>query len=246
MALVPSGRFVLQETQHIKCAQLSPATPQERDTVEQQQIGQGGQQATPAAQPTPAVPAAPEQQSPDMTQSPEKGEQMATPNDAGAVNTPVDKSESAVSDKASSMQTHIYKVLEELGVQRRQIDSLSKNLFGQEIDLDTKTISGHYMIPTFTTKGEIDESRAQQIAQAIGQRFGMSQKMRLEGGKNWRVDFKSQVRDDKMQGGSSFDSMHENSQKKAASTLGEMIKDRREELYTVMRKIAKQKVQHVE
>lgn len=248
MALVPSGRFKLMETQVLKTAQslndpnafkqnAEGGTPPPRDNIQQQEIG-GGE--TPSAGPA----ASEGQPSPTPVEGPEAGEQMVPQQGSDQLNTPQDAN-AATQQQASTMKAYIFKVLEELGVQRRQIENIDKQVFSQEINLDDHTINGHYMIPTFTQNGEIDEQKAQHIAHQIGQKFGLSQRMKLNG-RNWRVEFKSMPRQEVMQGGSSFDEFHQQASKggggqpqaKAAFTQGEMIKARRDDLYEIMRKIA--------
>ncbi len=236
MALVPSGHFRVMETQQFKTAQspdpsVLPAAEQPREQVEQQELG--GEQNSPPS-PAPSVPSAQGQQ---PANAPEAGEAMVAPQGEQ----PPQNGDASLGESASSLKAYIYKILEQQGVQRRQLENIDKHLYSQETDLDDHTVKGHYMIPTFTPKGEIDERAAQHVAKEIGNKFGLKQNMKLEG-KNWRVNFQSRPQPQLQQGGSSFDEFHsEGGQRKAASTIGEMIKARKDDLYNTMRQITQKR-----
>lgn len=244
MALVPSGRVRLMVAQTM--GQNDPQQfgvgnspngqkPQEREDIQQEQVGAAGQPAAPATPPT----ASGQQGDTGGTQSKE----MAQPSDVD-LQPEGDKQETA--KHATNLKAYVYQVLEQMGVQRRQLENIDKQIFSQEIDFDHATVTGHYMIPTFTQSGEVDQEKAMNIARQIGQKFGLSQKMKLEG-RNWRVSFTSAPKTDIQQGGSSFDELGSAQQKnlaqgrqqqKAAFTIGELIEARRDELVETMRKIA--------
>jgi hypothetical protein len=244
MALVPSGRFVGMKTQLYKIADNLSGGVAERDHVQQQQIGgnQAADQSALSGQPSKEdafVSVEPTLNQPQQTQ-PQPQDQSVQPME-GQTDQQVDVSNIENEDnssKTTSMKSYVFKMLQQLGVQPRQLSNVDGQIYGEEIDLDAHTISGHYMIPTFTSQGQIDEKKAQQTAKQIGQQFGLSQKMKIQG-RNWRVDFKSAPRQEVQSGGSSFDELHNNNKQKKASTQGEMIKDRRNELYNILRKIAR-------
>jgi hypothetical protein len=249
MAIVPSGRFRLMYAQTV--GPTSPAnngagalaaapgtapTPSsggQRDNVQQAEIGENTDvQEQDQAQPNP-----------DMGQEPEERLMVPEGND---------EDEGQKSKPATSLKASVYQMLEQIGLQRRQIDNLDEQLFGQEIDFDTHTVSGHYMIPTYTSTKTIHEKEAMTLAQKIANQFGLSQKMKLKG-RNWVVSFTSARKEEVEQGGSSLDDLGggkggqqaggagrgAQQARKAAFTIGEMIEARRNTLVETMRKIAK-------
>lgn len=214
MAITPSGKIRKMQVQNFRTAQQLFDAGQQRDSVEQTEV----KDVQPApVEPQPVSPPTPTESTP-------------------AVKIP-EADKSVDLQKDSTMKAYIYNMLEGLGVPKRQLDNIDKQLYSQEINLDDRTISGHYMIPTFTIQGEIDEQKAQSIARQIGEKFNLSQKMKLNG-RNWRIDFRSVPKQENHDGGSSFDELQGNLDKKASFTIGEMIKARKDDLYNKLRNLS--------
>lgn len=158
---------------------------------------------------------------------------------------PLDESlEPSEPDGDSELQGYVFSILEELGVERRQLDSVSKQVYSEETDLQSHSVKGHYMIPTFTKKGQVSKSKATEIARDIGQKFSLHQKIKTEG-KNWRVDFQSFQEPKEESHGSSFDdfsSKQASSSKKmkktaSAQTIREMVRDNKDAIVDELKNI---------
>lgn len=239
MALVPSGRIRVMEAQSFLPYRLSqangdalaapshPASPQARPNIEQEQVGQ-----------QPPVPALAEEQQTPMTQP-----------DAGSLvgNEETENQEHQELSDGDDLQAAFEQLLEGLGVEKRQILEHRGNLFKEKVDLSNNTVKGYYLLPTYTIKGPLSKKKALQIAQELGRKFNLKQELEPEPVKgtkgviNWKIDFSTAPQVDMQQGGSSFDGLNGSSgggTAKAASTLGEMIKARKQETYETLRRIA--------
>ena len=147
----------------------------------------------------------------------------------------LEQPEEAIHDaNDSSLRKYIFQLLEGLGIPGRILDKTSDKVFKSTEDLANGTLSGHYLIPTYTAKGEVGESEAKQIAQQISSQFGLIQKLE-NSGSNYKITFQSgsaQTEEDEASG-TSFDRLlsggDKGSNSKAASTVQEMIKESREQ-----------------
>jgi hypothetical protein len=242
MALVPSGRIRVMEAQSFipyrlaqangdaLSAQPQPETvsPHVRPNIEQEQVG--GQQPAPEAEQTP------------MTQP-----------DAGSLvgNEETEKQEKLHQEigEGDDLQAAFEQILESIGVEKRQILEHRANLFKEKVDLSNNTVKGYYLLPTYTIKGPLSKRKALQIAQQLGRKFNLKQELEPEPVKgtkgviNWKIDFSTAPQVDMQQGGSSFDGLNGSSSggggtARAASTLGEMIKARKQETFETLRRIA--------
>lgn len=236
MALVPTGKLKIMEAQSLQTDHNQSANlfdgmenlniPEDRNSVQQQPIEEDIQLDNNEEQISPTNN---EQQNISQTNNQEIANQN---NDT----------------EISDLQSFIYKTLEGLGVEKRQLLNLSKQIYSEETDLDSGTLRGHYMIPSHTIKGAINNKKAQEIAKQIGRKFNLSQKLKFlpisvqgktSGVGNWRVDFTSAPKKEAPEEhGNSFDALYSENDKKVAKTIGEIIKDRKNELYNTLRKIA--------
>lgn len=240
MAIVPNGKLKIMEAQNLQTDINDQSAnrfdgientdvPEERSDIQQQPIDSVGED----------IPGAVEQ--------PVEQQQMD-------INEPVQeqfeqeqKQENQEETEYSDLQAFVYGMLEKVGVEKRQLMNLSKQIYSEETDLQSGMLVGHYMIPSFTNSQKITKDIATQIAKKIGDRFNLSQKLKwlpvsakgkTSGAGNWRIDFRSAPKQETVEnGGNSFDGLYEEN-KKTASTLGELIKDRKDELYNTLRKIA--------
>jgi hypothetical protein len=251
MTLVPSGRWRLMVAQTmgqndpahngVGSPPAPPGSPAPRNDIEQNPIGGNTPPADGAAPEAP--PAGGDPQMPAETMGQGGADELSVEPIAQE-----GEDTQQQQNPETSLKAYVFNVLEHLGVPPRQLQTIP-DIFSQEIDFDSNTVTGHYLVPTYTAHSQIDEKKAIQIARKIGQRFGLSQKMKLEhrnGVTNWRVSFQTMPKQSVQQGGSSFDAFQGQSnfnkgsgaQNRAAFTMGEMIKARRDDLYETMRKIA--------
>jgi hypothetical protein len=137
-----------------------------------------------------------------------------------------------------SLEDSIYKSLVSVGVLQREWDMKKESLFQEKVDLNTKTRSGFYLIPSFTRAKKISGKEAQQIASDIANKFGLQSTI-ITQGKYYKVTFQT-AQQQNNEHGSAFDSIPVKSQgkQKSASTLEGMLKAQREELFQTMNKIA--------
>lgn len=250
MALVPSGRIRVMEKQHFLPDALAQFNPQ----------GMEGNDQQPA---TPAAGAAPqsrpnieqEQVGGDASADPAQDEKQIAQPDTGSLIDAQDETQGQPHQEigeGDDLQAAFEQILLQLGVEQRQIMSVRADIFKETVDLNNNTVKGYYLLPTYTKSGKVDKRKALQIAQQLGRKFNLQQKMENEpvkgskGVVNWKIDFSTMPQVQLQQGGTSFDGMSGSQggggmgspTSKAASTVGEMIKARREELYDTLRRIA--------
>ena len=136
-------------------------------------------------------------------------------------------------------KTFVFKMLEDLGVPSRQLQENGEKLIEIVHDLDTGSVRGFYLIPTYTQGHQITESRAKALAARMGLKFNLSQSLKA-GGMNYRVDFTSRGAQEQMGHGTSFDQLGGGQkggmggQRKAAGivpTLSDMLKFSKDELF---------------
>ncbi len=245
MAIVPSGKLRIMEAQNLQTdinnqsanrfdGIESADVPEERNAIQQQPIEDAGEDVMsgPTEQAGNITSTEPIQEQPVQDQF----EQQQKEEEA-----PVEETE------YSDLQAFVYGMLEKIGVEKRQLMNLSKQIYSEETDLQSGILVGHYMIPSFTNSQKITKDIAAQIAKKVGDRFNLSQKLKWlpvqvkgkqSGAGNWRIEFRTAPKQENVEnGGNSFDGLYEDN-KKTASTLNELIKDRKDELYNTLRKIA--------
>ena len=238
MALVPSGRIrvmVAQTLTQNKPNQLDVGDAPVNDN------GTGVQEA-----PAPRLDVEQEQLQPQEVQQEAAPEIPEVPQQAEAPEEPQAENE----EEESGLRASWKKVMIDLGLEERQIDQSSSELFKETVNITDSTINGFFHIPTYTMKAKISQRKALEIAQALFRKFNLSgelmnEKTKKNGKEQWKVIFKSAPKPEIQQGsGSSFDGIgsgndgNSSEMNRNASTIGEMIKDRRDELYNIMRKIA--------
>lgn len=240
MALVPNGRLRVMKEQSFANSLFSFAQTQQEDVQSQPKPDPRLQiEQTPAANETPPVETAQPPQVATAEPAVETPAAMDTPQSSPST-TEINKDSGKDAEGGESDIKDAWRqILETIGVPLRTIDNIEKQLYAEETNLADNTISGHYMIPTYTATMKVTKEKALSLARQMEQKFGLVSRMKLEG-RNWRVDFKSRPKVDVQQGGSSFDELNgPDKQQKAASTLGDMLLARREELFEQMRKIGK-------
>lgn len=116
----------------------------------------------------------------------------AMPADAQPVVVDGGEQQDAEPQAPQSLREFVFAKLMELGVEQRHLTDpkTSKRIFSKKEGLGTSSVSGHFMIPSATSKGRISESDAKSIASEILGQFGLEGDMGHEG-RNYIVSFHS-------------------------------------------------------
>jgi hypothetical protein len=250
MAIVPSGKRRLMKLQ-----QQYQVTDQEGDATQSEVTndGAGGGSQEPAFNT--------EKLKQDMTNKSVTGPQYGEEDYQAAVSggkldsSAPSKEEPQQGDdelgkKGSNIRGYVFQLLEELGAPPRLIMENPDTFFQGKKDLDTGTITGSYILPSFTNNKKVTQDDAERIAHQIGAKFGLSQSISPQGS-NYKVDFRTkelQMQEDfgtslqelvKQKGGAGggknqgqFGGMS-----RAARTQSEMIKEGRSELANKLRQL---------
>lgn len=246
MAIVPSGKRRLMKLQ-----QQYQVTNQEGDATQSEVVDDGaGASKGPAFD----VNQLKQDLSNQSVTGPQYGEEDYQAAVSGgkldsSVQSPEDVQQSVeeLGQKGANIRGYVFQLLEELGAPPRLIMENPDTFFQGKKDLDTGTITGSYILPSYTTHKKITQEEAERIAMQIGEKFGLSQSISPQGN-NYKIDFRTrelQTQEDfgtslqelvKQKGGGknqgSFGGMS-----RAARTQSELIKQSRSELYDKLRKM---------
>jgi hypothetical protein len=226
MAIFPSGqrRVMMAQQQDPNAGKSGISVGNEAATAFRSQPQQ--QQVVDAEFPKDA-------ESPQQVPTPGQSEQQNPQQEA---NGQQQQQQQAVDDE---FKTFVFKMLTELGVPERQLQENAEKLIEIVHDLDTGSVRGFYMIPTYTQGHQITESKAKALAAKIGLKFNLSQSLKA-GGSNYRIDFTSRGAQEQMGHGTSFDQIGGGQkggmggQRKAAAivpSLSDMMKSSKDDLY---------------
>lgn len=154
----------------------------------------------------------------------------------GAAGQPADE----LGKKGANIRGYVFQLLEELGAPPRLILENPDTFFQGKKDLDTGTISGSYILPSYTKNKKVTQQEAESIAMKIGEQFGLSQSISPQGS-NFKIDFRTKEVQMQEDHGTSLQELVKNrgaakpggqaSMGKAASSKSGMIKIDRNELY---------------
>lgn len=251
MALVPSGRFRIMEKQvFAQGLNWNPGTPDPqiaqageppRDQIQQEEM-QAPQTANPAQKADPSMAKGesitPAGQTPGPAGQQPKEQAPLTETGRKPINT-------------TKMKQHYFSVMESINANVRQLDpKIQKQMFQRGGSADGG-VEGYFIIPSYMNNGTkfVEDDEAIQIAAKVAKPFGATidpKWSETEGG----YKFIWHNRGEQIQGvtGTSFDELGggqaagKGKLGKAASagfTIGELLRQRREDLYDTMRKIAK-------
>lgn len=92
--------------------------------------------------------------------------------------------------KGANIRAFVFQTLEELGAPPRLIMDNPDAFFKGKKDLDTGTLSGSYILPSYTKNRKITQEEAEAVALKIGEQFGLSQSLSPVG-RNFKIDFRT-------------------------------------------------------
>jgi hypothetical protein len=170
-------------------------------------------------------------------------------NDPGEVEQNTDGN---LGQKGTNIRGFVFQSLEQLGAPARLIMDNPDTFFQGKKDLDTGTITGTYVLPSYTKNKKITQEEAEGIAAKIGERFGLSQSISPQGN-NFKIDFRTREMMTPEDHGTSLQELVKNKgggssgqpggssggsgRGKAAHTQTEMIKESRNALYEAILKL---------
>lgn len=264
-SLLRNGSFSFAQQAQQQNAQPQPK-PDPRVEIEQQEIGAGGQIAGQPPQSEPASgsvgTANPEQPVPDdaAAQPPQADQAGGDGQDPGAA---LEKAEA----EKEHMRSVFFKIIaQHFGVNpedelknkalknkefagggasiQKDINKKLRMLFDVDIQNPLSpqpVMKGFFVVPNEIKGKRLDYKETVRAAAEFCKRYGLDARSVKEDDGGWRYEFitRSIQQNNDVQTGTSYDAvLGGDGQQKSASTLGEMIKDRRNELYNTMRKIA--------
>lgn len=189
MPIVPSGKRRLMKLQ-----QQYQVTDQDADATQSEVTG-GGDDAQGPAFDTEKLKQNMSGNKPGSMTGPQYGEDDFEAAASGGRIDPSQGEEKGQSDeelgkKGANIRGFVFQMLEQLGAPPRLIIENPDTFFQGKKDLDTGTISGSYVLPSYTRNRKIEQAEAEQIAMKIGERFGLSQSISPQGN-NFKVDFRT-------------------------------------------------------
>lgn len=250
MAIVPSGK-----RRFMKLQQNYQVTDQEGDATQSEVVDDGQAEGSKG----PAFDANKLKQDMSGKQSvtgPQYGEEDYQAAVSGGKLDPQQSPDEGQADedlgkKGANIRGYVFQMLEELGAPPRLIMENPDTFFQGKKDLDTGTITGTYVLPSYTNNHKITQHEAEKIAMQIGEKFGLSQSISPQGN-NYKVDFRTrEIQQDENFGTSLQELVKQKGGNKgqfgggqgggqmarAARTQSEMIKESRSGLYDKLTKM---------
>ncbi|MAG28514.1 hypothetical protein CMI47_23545 [Candidatus Pacearchaeota archaeon] len=154
------------------------------------------------------------------------------------VNIPVDFSNQPqdVSNEASideeDLKSSIFQSLEDIGLSPRVIREKHDSIFSQTLKSDG-SLSGFFLIPTFTAEGKISIKKATDMANSISTKYSLEWQIE-EVNNNYKVKFDTMKQESAPE--SSFDQLGGKTPK-TASVLSELLEERKNLLYNKLRNL---------
>jgi len=151
------------------------------------------------------------------------------------VNVPVDFSNQESPEahdqiNEEDLKSFIFQELESIGVSPRVISEKHDSIFSQTLKSDG-TLSGFFLIPTFTAGGKISVKGATDMAKKISSQYSLEWQIE-EVSNNYRVKFETMKQEDAPE--SSFDHLGGKAAK-TASVFSELLEERKNLLYKKLR-----------
>lgn len=242
MAIVPSGKRKLMKLQ-----QNYQVTDQEGDATQSEVTGDdSGNSGNPAfdinqiKQDMSSQSVAGPQYGAEDFQAAAQGGKISGPNN-------IEDSKEVVEEmgqKGANIRGYVFKALEELGAPTRLIIENPDAFFQGKKDLDTGTLTGSYILPSYTKDKKITQDEAESIAMQIGSKFGLSQSISPQGN-NFKVDFHTKEVVNEEDHGTSLQELIKSrggkggsgQMARAAKTHSEMIKESRSEFFDKLQKL---------
>lgn len=254
MAIVPTGRVRLMEKQAVGPDDIKKFEPQgvqnasspaPRNDIQQEQIGASGE----------GQPQQPGQQNPQAQQGAQQ--QPGAPEQVQHPQAQMQPKEQVHKVNTAQMKDHYFQVMQQAGIPVRQLDPENKQKLFTRGGSQDGTVQGTFYIPTYLADGrQLHDDEAFQLAKKVTDQFkGVQLKGWQEVKGGYRYDWHN--KSERAQGitGTSFDELFGNSggggagggggsggagpaPAKAASTLNELIKFNKQDLYDKMRRIA--------
>ena len=128
------------------------------------------------------------------------------------------------------LKASVFSELEGIGVPSRIVREKQDSIFGQTLKSDS-SLSGFFLIPTFTAEGKVSLSTATDLAKKISSQFGLDWQIE-EVNNNYRVKFETATQEVTPE--SSFD-MLGGKTSKTASAFSELLEERKNLLYNKLR-----------
>jgi hypothetical protein len=128
------------------------------------------------------------------------------------------------------LKAAVFSELESIGVPSRIVREKQDSIFGQTLKSDS-SLSGFFLIPTFTAEGKVSLSTATDLAKKISSQFGLDWQIE-EVNNNYRVKFETATQEVTPE--SSFD-MLGGKTSKTASAFSELLEERKNLLYNKLR-----------
>jgi hypothetical protein len=128
------------------------------------------------------------------------------------------------------LKAAVFSELEGIGVPSRIVREKQDSIFGQTLKSDS-SLSGFFLIPTFTAEGKVSLSTATDLAKKISSQFGLDWQIE-EVNNNYRVKFETATQEVTPE--SSFD-MLGGKTSKTASAFSELLEERKNLLYNKLR-----------
>lgn len=251
MAIIPTGKVRLMEKQAVGPDDIKKFEPQgvqnasspaPRNDIQQETVNADGADAAQA----------PQAQAPQQGAAPEGGQQQQqNPQAQQQQQDEVSKINSA------QMKDHYFQVMNAAGVPVRQLDPENRNKLFTRGGSSDGTVQGTFYIPTYLADGRnLHDDEAFQLAKKVVEPFkGVQLKGWQEVKGGYRYDWHNKTERATGITGTSFDELFGNQgggsggtagkigpsaggQAKAASTLPELIKFNKQDLYEIMRRIA--------
>lgn len=128
------------------------------------------------------------------------------------------------------LKSFIFSELEGIGVPSRIVREKQDSIFGQTLKSDS-SLSGFFLIPTFTAEGKVSLASAIDIAKKVSDSFSLEWQIE-EVNNNYRVKFETQKQETAPE--SSFDMLGSKTSK-TASVFSELLEERKNLLYNKLR-----------
>ncbi len=128
------------------------------------------------------------------------------------------------------LKSFIFSELERIGVPSRIVREKQDSIFGQTLKSDS-SLSGFFLIPTFTAEGKVSLGSATDIAKKVSDTFSLEWQIE-EINNNYRVKFETQKQE--VAPDSSFDMLGSKTSK-TASVFSELLEERKNLLYNKLR-----------
>lgn len=145
-------------------------------------------------------------------------------------NQPQDSNKNRIDEE--DLKLSIFQKLESIGVSSRIIREKHDSIFSQTLKSDG-SLSGFFLIPTFTAEGRVSVKKATDIANDISSQYSLEWQIE-EVNNNYKVKFETMKQEIAPE--SSFDQLGGKSAK-TASVFSELLEERKNLLYNKLRNL---------